>query len=258
MTTLKIMISEITLNIKEMFSYKMNFINDILIFGLLYIFLIFFDTGVSLGMDYGGNANMSKSLLLIGYVMWTMAISPLNILCNEVRIEAYKGTLEQKFMAVIPFYWLLIGKAISGIIIYIFEISIIIIISKIFMGIEFFINLKIISVIFVMMIGMYGIALILGGLTLKEKKIGNIMLIIQIFLLYGGNVLSKSTQIGINKFIPLSVGIDLARRIITNVPISKNEFTYFLLLCVLWFVLGIFIFKYFSYQTKKEGLLNNY
>lgn len=96
--------SEIILNIKDSFSYKIGIINDILILGVLYFSLVFIGTGSSLASTYGSKIGDSNTLLLIGYVFWSLSIAAIGSVSAEISSEATKGTLEQKFMAVVPKY----------------------------------------------------------------------------------------------------------------------------------------------------------
>lgn len=121
--------AEIEMNLKEALSYKVGVISDLIVISILYFSLLFLDTGTMLGVYYGGNTQNSKPLLLLGYIFWGYSINAISTVSSEIHIEAVKGTLEQKFMSVIPFALLLFGKIITGIIIETLVISIIILLS---------------------------------------------------------------------------------------------------------------------------------
>ena len=96
--------------------------------GGLYIVLLYMNTGTSLGNYYASPKN-SKSLLLIGYILWSFSILAINLVSSNIDAEATRGTLEQKLTSIIPLYVLMIGKLIFCMLMELIELAIILTIS---------------------------------------------------------------------------------------------------------------------------------
>lgn len=254
--------AEVILNIKEAFSYKIGIVSDILVLSILYFSLLFLGTGSSLVNTYGGKIEDSKTLLLIGYIFWNFSICAISSVSSEINSEATKGTLEQKFMSVVPIQFLLIGKFLSSILIELIVVMVIILLSFIFAGTKILINLNIIFSITLVLIGMLGLGLILGGVALREKRINNLVFIIQILLLFISDTMTKSSTslqlYEINKLIPLTNGIDIARKSVTMINIKPSEWTMLIVSSVLWLFIGNIIFNKCINVTKHRGVLGDY
>ncbi|CAM2920591.1 ABC transporter permease [Hathewaya histolytica] len=258
MLYLNVMKAEVARGLKESFHYKVGFLTDILIFSLLYFYLIFSGSATYIGIYYE-NKGSARTLLLIGYIFWNFSISSINALSMEISAEAFKGTLEQKFMAIVPFPFLIGGKIISNFIIEFLEISLIIVLSILIAGVGITVNLKMVFSLILTLIGMYGIGLILGGVAIKEKKIGNLVFIINgaLFLLCDTVTKTNFAQ-GLSKAVPLTTGIDIARKSALGLRISMSDWGMLLICSLTWIVIGVFVFNSFTRKAKKEGLLGNY
>ncbi|ABY91646.1 hypothetical protein JCM16816_04740 [Thermoanaerobacter brockii subsp. lactiethylicus] len=255
---LNIVIAEIRRSLKESFSYKMGLVSDIVVLTLLYAGLIFMDTGSMLG-EYYNNPGNSKTLLLLGYIFWSYSIAAISGVSSEISIEAVKGTLEQKFMAVIPYPFLIAGNIISSLLLSSIVAAVIIAFSNLIIGVSITVNGKVILSLLMTLVGMYGMGLILGGLSLIAKRINQLTLLIQILLLFVTDTLSKtSPSSAISCIIPLTVGNDIARKSVSNIVISYNEWLMLILVSMLWFVVGSAIFGMSSRYARKNGLLGTY
>lgn len=251
--------AEIILNLKNSFSYKMGIITDILVLGVLYFSLVFMGTGTSLTSTYGGNLGDSNTLLLIGYIFWSLSIAAIGSASSEISAEATKGTLEQKFMAVVPIQWLLLGKFISSILIELLVCLIISIAASLFLSTKIIINGAIIISLILTIIGMFGMGLILGAIALKEKKIGNILFLIQIFLLFVSDTLTKTNFLSnINRVLPLTNGIDVARKAAATGSVTGQHWLILIISSLLWLAIGYIIFTLASKYVKGKGLLSDY
>ncbi|NLZ47980.1 MAG: ABC transporter permease [Clostridiales bacterium] len=251
--------AEIILHLKDSFSYKVGIFNDILIFGVLYFSLVFMGTGYSLASSYGSTTADSNTLLLIGYVFWSLSLSAINSASTRIASEATKGTLEQKFMAIVPIQWLLLGQFISSITVEVVVCIIISLAAFLFIGTKIIINGTIIISLILTLIGMFGIGLILGAVALKEKKIGNIIFLIQIFLLFVSDTLTTNNFLpNINKVLPLTNGIDVARKAAANSSVTGQDWLILITSSLLWLAVGYIVFTLASRYVKRKGLLSDY
>ena len=252
-------IEELRIGLEETWNYRMNFISEIITMVVLYISLIFMNSGNSLTKLYSTSDISNRELILIGYMLWSFSIMAINTISDTIACESTAGTLEHKYMSIIPIEILNIAIFIQSFIIEALIVGVILIISKVFLGISISFNLISIGVILITLIGMYGMGMILGGVALKEKKIGKIVFIIQvIFLFVSDTITDISSNILISKIIPLTLGNDLLREAIIYGNVSLNKLLFLILISILWVSVGIIIFKIFEKKAKKDGILGYY
>ncbi|HHT49848.1 MAG TPA: ABC transporter permease [Firmicutes bacterium] len=258
MLCLRVIIAEIKRDIKESFNYKMGIFSDLVVFSFLILSLLFFGSGSSL-QDYYGGATGSKSLLLIGYLFWVFSIYAINSTSTEIHHEALKGTLEQKFMAVVPIGFLFLGKMLSGLFISTIIIGLITALVLILTGVSLKITSLSIILLVINLIGMYGIGLIFGSIALRIKKIGQLTFILQFLLLFLTDTITKTPlSEGLGKVIPLTNGINLVRQSISGLLVAKSEMIYFIIISLIWILLGIVIFSATEKKVRQDGTLNFY
>ncbi|MBO8170247.1 MAG: hypothetical protein H0Z35_13890 [Thermoanaerobacteraceae bacterium] len=93
---------------------------------------------------------------------------------------------------------------------------------------------------------------------MKEKKLGQLTLIIQIILLFISDTLTKTNFGGINKLIPLTVGTDIARKAAVGLKIEYGEWGLLIMVSLLWLVIGSVVFNFGSRVARQEGGLGSY
>lgn len=259
MIYLRAFIEELRIGFEESWNYRMNFISELITMLILYVSLLFMNSGSSLSSLYSGGESGSKELLLAGYMLWSFSIMAINTMSDTISCEATSGTLEHKYMSIVPLGVLNLAIFIQSFITESLIVAVILIISKIIFNISISFNIISIVIILLTLMGMYGIGLILGGIALKEKKIGRIVFILQIlFLFVSDTITSISNTIKISKFIPLTLGNDLLREAITYGSINSNKFYTLILISLIWITLGIIVFKIFEKKVKKDGSLGYY
>lgn len=250
--------AEIKRSLKESFSYRMGFVSDIMVLILLYTALIFGNTGMRLGSYYNNPGNY-KTLFLLGYIFWSYSISAISLTCNEISAEAVKGTLEQKFMAVIPYPFLVLGSVISNFMVSSIVAAVIIAFSTLVLGVNIAINGKVLLALLLTLAGMYGMGLILGGLALIAKRVNQMTLVLQIVLLFATDTTTKRSPSSVAKLIiPLTSGNDIARKAVSSMAIYPTDWLQLLLASILWLVVGSAVFGACSRYARKNGLLGTY
>lgn len=258
MIYLRVIFAEIKRDIKESLNYQIGLLSDIAVFSVLILSLLFLGTGSSLE-DYYGGATDAKSLLLVGYLFWVFSIYAINCISSEIHHEALRGTLEQKFMAVVPIGLLFFGKMLSGLLISTVIIALVTVIVILLTGITLKITGLSIILLGINLIGMYGIGLVFGSIALKVKKIGQLTFIFQILLMFLTDTLTKTPlSEGLGKVIPLTNGINLARQSISGLLVAKTDLIFFILVSLIWILLGVLIFSYTEKKVRREGTLNFY
>jgi len=105
---------------------------------------------------------------------------------------------------------------------------------------------------------------IFGGIVLLAKKTGQLIFLVQVALLFlSGTFMPLGDMplaiVKIGQSIPLTRGIDLARRAAGNdVPISLQDWWMLIMTALSWLAAGLIVFSMADRQARKEGLLGKY
>ncbi len=256
---MRVIKAEIIMNFKDTIAYRVGLISDIIVMAVLYLCCIYIGGANSIGQYYGAEPGDSKSLVLLGYMFWSFSVLIIGSTSNSIRQDTMKGTLEQKVMSVAPLQIIFIGDLITELVINIAVVGSVCIISAIFLKISISLNLASILTLMITIAGMYGIALIFGGVALVSKRISNLVYIFQLILLIVSNaVIQVPLSHKFGNVFPLTMGIHIARSYMLNREVYMNDMVKFFVICTLWLVAGIIIFQKFLYKTKRTGGLSQY
>ena len=256
--------AEFILELRQSWKYKTGFFTDLIVQFLIYSALLFAGRYTWMTRQYGGALNESKSLMLLGYVFWSYAILAISQMGNDIRIEANRGTLEQKSLSVVPLSWLFISKAFSGVIVSTVFVSLIIGMSTLFFNVGIKITTGAFCAWAVMLIGMYGFGFIIAGITLVVKKVGQLTFLIQIALLFltGTFMPLKSFPYVfqlIGKSLPLTLGMEIAKMSIGGTKIIDSErWMMLVFISIIYLVIGLTIFHILECAARQKGLLGKY
>lgn len=255
----KVMLAEIKMNLIEAYSYKIGIITDVVAMIIIYLSCLFFDGYSSIGSYYNVGSDVSKNFVLQGYIFWSLAVLILGTLSNSIRRDAEKGTLEQKVMSVIPIQILLLGDFFASLIVNIIVIAIVCVFSMLFLGVTISFNFMTIIILGAMLVGMYGLSLILGGIALISKRIGNLVYMVQTLLLIISNAVVQVDSVNaIGSIFPLTLAIKIGRKFTAGMEIEISEIIFFAANCTLWLIFGMFIFELFLKKSKQMGVLSDY
>ncbi|WP_320129674.1 hypothetical protein [uncultured Sphaerochaeta sp.] len=124
------LVAEIRMGMVEMFSYNFSFFLDIaIVFGLLAFFFIS-NSGYQLTQYYKSGVQNQKELILLGYVNWMQANLIISAVSTGIRTDNVRGTLENKFMAIVPYAWLLFGDVLTTILISLVEVLVVLLLTS--------------------------------------------------------------------------------------------------------------------------------
>jgi len=238
--------------------YLFNTVSGIIT--VYFVFLVFF---FGLKFVAGGSAKFGSTTegLIVGFFIWTYAISAYSTLSWSLMNEATTGTLEQLYMCPAGFGWVSLFLIISD-----FFLSLIFTVPVLFLMMLTtgkFLHLDILSLFPLIILTIsagYGIGFITGGLGLIYKKVQAFFQILQfVFIAFIAAPVDKAP---ILKILPFSLGTNLiAKNMINKIPIYKMPFYDMLLLvlnaCV-YLGIGFLFFKLCENIAKKRGLLGHY
>ncbi len=253
MGALRALYWEVKMDLRSTWRYRFGVYSDLAVFGIMMLFFLFTDTGYSFSEEYG--YENYKELLIIGYLSWMYSISAISVISSEIQGELKQGTFYRKYNSAYPVHFLFIGELVSGELIQTIVMIVLLVIARLFVGLKITFNPVLVVFILITVIGMYGIGLIVGGLSVFLKRTGSILFILETCLLFITDTIpTNGAIITISNVLPLTVCNDLSRLAIAGYVDYKK----LLLLMVLSFVyltVGILFFNYMVDKAKMKGNL---
>src|SRR5690625_755798 len=253
---------EAMLGIKSAFRYKVGIISDFIIFFTIYILAVFFGSVEGFLSSYVVNVSgvEGRILILIGVIFWQLSITALGFSSNIIRNSYATGTLELRLQSKVSPIFLIFIDVMINLLTSLAILGIVLVISYFYLDLFWNDVLKVLSSILVVIpsvIGMFGIGLFLGGLTLKEKNIGQFIMIFQGILLFVSNSIIPISNKIIN-ILPFPLGIDITRLMYLNQHVPLNYISSYLLINSGWFILGIIIFNIMLRAERVRGSFDTY
>ncbi|MDO5028184.1 MAG: ABC transporter permease [Bacillota bacterium] len=250
---LKTLFWKIKLDFKANFRYKFAFVSDLVVMTVLLLIFLFSNTGKSLGDKYGMESY--KSLLLIGYFLWMVSITAISSLAAFLNNQAKIGTLPYLIHSAYPLELIVLGEFISSLLVQSIVIVVISLLAKLIFTIDLYFSLVFLLIIVLCAIGMFGLGLIISGLSLYFKRVGALVLVLQMLLLFITDTIPTSTTIlRVSRFIPLTMANDVARLYVSQMAYTSQLLELFVFALV-WLALGVFVFRHSLKEAKKSGIL---
>lgn len=233
----------------------------------LVLFGIFF-----LAINYAmGRGKLEPTLLastLLGFVAYIFFHMQTNRMFWGLLHEAQAGTLEQLYLSPLPSWVLAIGMTIASVVEAAVAAGVLYLVVNLVVGVAIPWRWDALVPLAVLVVGSVGYSLILGGLTLKFKRVELIKELVQIVVLLFGGVIVPVDRMPeqmaiIARFLPLTPGVEALRRVLladTSLRALTADGT------LLWLVIsaaaylgaGILIFGWFERVARHEGTLGQY
>jgi len=199
--------------------------------------------------------------ILVGYLLWSLAIMAYSELSWDLNNEAQMGTLEQLYVSPIGFKWINAYSMISNLIFQFVLSGILLTLMMISTG--KYLNIDIISILplFLLALGSaYGIGFAVGGLALIYKRVRSFFQIVQfIFVAFIAVPIEQFPPI---VYMPLSMTNYLLRRVMVDGlsiwELNGGELLIGVVTSVVYLVLGLLAFSKCEQIAKNKGLLGHY
>ncbi len=232
--------------------------------GVIIITTVF--NGLFLSAQYmaGPAMNFGDRLdsVVVGYVLWTLALYIVNDIAFNIQAEAQTGTLEQIFLSPFPAPKIFFARAVASLAL---RMTIIVVILFILMGItgsQLSFPLGLIFPLITLLLAAYGLAFVMGSCALIFKKVQQILPIFQfalLFLLAAPTEEWDGTARMVANLLPMLPSTGLLRDLM-----ARGEGLDWLLLGVAllnglaYFGLGLLVFAWAERQAKRKGILGGY
>ncbi len=243
--------------------YPIETISGLCITGLFFMVLLF-SAKMMAGKLPLGFEDTTKGIM-IGYLIWLLTTSSIQIMSNEVSEEEITGTMEQVYISPAGPICLLLSRSIVGLLSSVMALPIIFYLLQILTGVYLDFNfLSILPILVLTFIGLCGFGFILAGITLIFKRIDIFLSLIPIALLglamLPVEALPSKFQVLALGF-PLTQGVKLARCILLegqSFIILLNEIFYLGLISIFYLSIGIFGYNLSDKIARDKGLLGYY
>ncbi|AHF80920.1 ABC transporter permease [Thermococcus paralvinellae] len=261
------LIAIIEKELRMFFRYPLRVFSAVLVGIIFLIQFVFFGQAV-LGGRYSQLLASSTGIgdyptyALIGYVLWWLSVSPMEAYVWGIRRELQRGTFETNIAAPIRITELLLGLAVSWLImdsvlmvivfafgVLIFDISL-----------TFSILLKSLPILLLSFLAFLGFGFIFAGLVMMLKHIGPFAQIFEFAMLFFSgvffplNVMPRAI-IEFSKILPLTHSITAIRGIFVGKTYAEiaSSITWLLLLVLVYWLVGYILFRWAERITKVMG-----
>ena len=206
--------------------------------------------------------------IVIGAILNGYVLTSLYGVGESIRREAYRGTLDYLLSSPCNKAFILIGKAMSQSINGTMYAVIQFVVAILFFGVEMTVNviMPIVLIIFLLILGLYGISLMLAAVSLQFKQAHDLAHTLEyVFYVftpvrYPLQSLPFWAQV-LGKFLPLTYALVAVRSIMLlkqDVLAIYQEIFLLLVVDIALIFLGFYLFNWMEKRTKSSGTISHY
>jgi len=265
--------SEVVKNLKFLMAYPVIFVFWTIFPFFWFLTFIFQGQAIVGGLQSASFAEIAGTpeyipFIILGAILNGYVLTSLYGVGESIRREAYQGTLDYLLSSPCNKAFILIGKAVSESISSTVYAVIQLIVCIVFFGIELTLGviMPIILILILMILGLYGIALMLAALSLQFKQAHDLAHTLEyVFYLfspvrYPVQALPFWAQI-IGRFLPLTYALIAVRSLVLlkqNFPAIYEQIFLLFVIDVLAIFLGFYLFNWMEKRTKKSGSISQF
>jgi len=224
------------------------------------VFLVIFYGARGIGGVALATGNTLEGIL-VGYLLWALAIMAYSELSWDLYNEAQMGTLEQLYVSPIGFKWINAYSMLSNLV---FQFALSgVLLALMMVSTGKYLNLDIFSVIPLFLLALssaYGIGFAVGGLALIFKRVRSFFQIVQfVFVAFIAVPIEQFPPI---VYMPLSMTNHLLRQVMVHGlsiwELNRGELLIGVITGVVYLALGLLAFTKCERIAKNKGLLGHY
>ncbi|MGB4290809.1 MAG: ABC transporter permease [Dethiobacteria bacterium] len=199
--------------------------------------------------------------LVVGYMVWMLAMLAYQDMAWNISMEAKIGTLEQLFLSPAGFTWVNISFLLSRFLLNLAFTGVMLLLMMLTSGYWLHIDLvSLIPLIVLTISASYGFGFIMGGLALVFKRIQSSFQILQfIFIAFIAAPLSRFPWV---KYLPLAMGNHLLRQVMVHGirlwQLPPADLLTAAIVGAGYFLLGLAVFTRCTGVARNRGLLGQY
>lgn len=251
--------TELVLDIKKLTSYRVSFLTDIFIFATVLFCTLITGLDISYANSYGIDIKSGKMLVIIGFIFWQISTTALGWSSANIRGQSLSGTLELKMQSKYPAELLIFIEMLTYLIVsflsfFIIFIVFILIIKGSPKDILYILASYLVAI--PALLGMYGMGLFLGGISLVEKEVGSLVFILQSALIFLSDLITVKSRLF--NIVPFNAGIKILRKMYLGQAIEGYIIGDYFIVNILWLILGVIFFRHLLKKVRTNGSFSNY
>lgn len=244
--------------------YALGTLADIATFYLIFMG-IFLSLRSIVGQVQPDELTQIATAQVVGFLAFYFASMVLSFVNNHLREEVEQGTLEQLFVSSRWFILVLFARLAASFTVDLVRFVPLCFLLTVSTGVHIHFTLSTGLVFGLLLLGVYGFALVLGGMALLFKRTGQLPFLFQVlFLGFGFSSLSQLPK-GIEAFLsvlPFARGVTMLKEIATSNAASSilASPAFFQLLgnAAGYMIVGVAFFLWTEKLSKQKGLLGRY
>lgn len=245
---------------KTFIEFRRYLFNSVVGMVTLYlVFLLLFYGAKFIGAGIGASETLEG--MVVGYIVWMLAILTYQDPAWGISMEAEMGTLEQLCLSPAGFAWVNASFMIARLAVNMIFLAVIIVVAMLTTG--RWLNLDLFSLLPLLLItvaGPYGFGFAMAGLALVFKRIQSVFQILQ--FVFVACVAVPVTQFAWAKYVPLALGTRLIRQVMAEGAklweLPAADILTATLVGLGYLVLGLGFFGYCIRVARDKGLLGQY
>ena len=249
------------LSIKSWIMFRRYFFNSLGGLGTLYaIFLVIFLGYKGIVGSAAPNLGTSIEGILVGYILWYLALSAYQDVAYTIQIEARQGTLEQLYMSVHGFGWVVGFQQIINAFYSLLTAGILAFFLMLTTG--KWLNIDLLSLLPLLtleLICFAGVGFALGGLMLIFKRIDSFMQIVQFVLIF---FVAAPPSNWLLRLMPGTLGADLIQRVMnggeTLLQLAWQDLLLAAGIALSYLLLGVATYRICERKAMRCGTLGHY
>jgi ABC-2 type transport system permease protein len=232
--------------------------------GVVATTVIFYGLFFSAQYIAGPNLQFGDRLdaIIIGYLLWTLALFIMGDIAGGLQREAQTGTLEQLFLSPFSAPRLFLTRAIASLTIQLVLLGSILALILLITGSRLSFTPALLPPFLAVLLGVYGLAFAMGALSLLLKQVQQLLGILQFALLF---LLAAPTESWtgparwVSLLIPMAPGAGVLRNVMARgqslqaVPLALAFAN-----GIFYLALGVLLFRIAEQETKRRGRLGGY
>lgn len=245
---------------RNLLMFRRYLFNTISMVVTLYIvFIMLFFGGRAIGSTVFQSASNLEAMI-VGYVVWSMALSAYSEMSWDLVNEAQMGTLEQLYLSPLGYPWVAVCSLIANFAFSLVTSAILLVLAMVTTG--HYLRLDVISVLPLLIVTIaaaYGIGFVTGGFALIFKRVQAFFQILQfVFLAF---MLAPAAPFW-SRLLPLNLGNRLLIQVMVQGKhlwtLSGSDLLQALIINALYLATGILAYRLAERAAKDRGLLGHY
>lgn len=200
--------------------------------------------------------------VVVGYVIWTLVLYIVNDIANNLQLEAQTGTLEQVFLSPFGAPRVFLARALASLTLRIILIMVVLSLIIAITGARLTFSTALLLPLLTLLLSAYGLAFFVGSFALVFKKVQQLLGLFQFVLLF---LLAAPTEEwsggarSLANILPILPSTGLLRDLMArSQPLDWGEWAIALANGIVYFTLGMLVFRWAERQAKQQGSLGGY